>query len=176
MPIEVQSELRGLSEDAFKEIAYRVTGAAFSVYNEYGNLFSEKLYKYEIASACRNSGLGKIEVEIPIRASHGDFVKKYSVDLLVAGGALFELKVVSDLIDEHRAQTLNYLFLTGLHRAKLINFGAASVQHEFVSTLVTPETRREFTVMRDGWIAVDPLSTKFVDLLTNLLRDWGCFL
>ena len=146
MAIEVQSELRCLSEDIFKEIAYTATGAAFSVYNEYGNLFAEKLYKYEIAAACRKSGLGRVEVEVPIRVSHGDFVKKYSVDVLVEGGALFELKVVTDLIDEHRAQTLNYLFLTGLHRAKLINFGAASVQHEFVSTQVTPESRRRFTV------------------------------
>lgn len=37
--------------------------------------------------------------------------KSYSIDLLVEGGALFEIKAVDHLHDRHRAQLLNYLLL-----------------------------------------------------------------
>ena len=51
MPIEVQStaEIRRLSEDIFKEIAYAVTGAAFDLNDRYGRFFGERTYKFELA-------------------------------------------------------------------------------------------------------------------------------
>jgi GxxExxY protein len=176
MPIEVDTDLSGLSEELFKEIAYAVTGVAFSLHNEYGRFFAEKLYKYEIAAECRKLGLQRIEVEVPIRVTHGDFVKEYFADLLVDGSALFELKAVSGLNEEHGAQTLNYLFLMGLHRAKLINFGTASVEHEFVSTRIGSADRRRITFHRKRWNAINEESTRFHNLLIEILDDWGCFL
>jgi GxxExxY protein len=176
MPIEVGAEPRVVSEEEFKSIAYAVTGVAFQLHKEYGSLFAEKLYKVELAAECRKLGLTPVEVELPITVSRHDFRKEYFVDLLVVGSALFELKVAAALNDDHRAQTLNYLFLTGLPRAKLINLGAASVQHEFVSTTLTPADRQRFTVHRDRWKATGSPSQRFQDLLIELLTDWGCFL
>jgi GxxExxY protein len=36
---------------------------------------------------------------------------------------VLELKAVSQLVDEHRAQVLNYLNATGLELSLLVNFG-----------------------------------------------------
>ena len=121
MPIEVYGEVRALSEEEFCRIAYAVTGVAFALHKEYGSLFAEKLYKVEFAAECRKLGLTPVEIELPIVLSRHDFRKEYFADLLVGGGAMFELKTLTALADEHRAQTLHYLFLTGLPRAKLID-------------------------------------------------------
>lgn len=42
MPIRVHADVRPISEEVFKEIAYAVTGVAFDMHNEYGSLFAEK--------------------------------------------------------------------------------------------------------------------------------------
>lgn len=176
MPIQVDADVRPLSEDVFREIAYAVTGAAFAVHNEYGSFFNENVYKHEIADECRRRGLPDVQVEARVRATYGDFVKEYFADLLVGGGALFELKAAAGLADEHRAQTLNYLFLMELHRAKLINLGSPSVQHEFVNTTLTHAHRKRFSVRREGWQALDEDGVRFCELLIELLNDWGSFL
>jgi GxxExxY protein len=176
MPIHVAADVRPISEDVFKEIAYAVTGVAFDMHNEYGSLFAEKLFKYEFAAECRKRRLSPIEVEVPISVTFDDFVKQYFADLLVGGGALFELKVVAALNDEHRAQTLNYLFLLALYRAKLINLGALSVQHEFVSTTLTPTDRKRLAIHGDRWDATGESSVKLYQLLIAMLNDWGGFL
>jgi len=176
MPIQVQTDLVVPSEDSFKRICYGVMGKVYDVHNEYGCFFSEKLYKYEIADECRKAGFGRVETEVPIEVTFHDFRKFYFIDLLVEGGALFELKRVSALTDEHRAQTLNYLFLTGLPRGKLVNLGSASVEDEFVSTTLTQKDRREFNVNTDRWRAINSESSWFLDVLREVLTDWGCFL
>ncbi|MCU0979918.1 MAG: GxxExxY protein [Pirellulaceae bacterium] len=176
MPIEVGREVRVLSEEEFLRIAYAVTGVAFALHKEYGSLFAEKLYKVEMAAECRKLGLPPVEFELPIVVSRHDFRKDYFADLLVGGGALIELKALAALTEEHRAQTLHYLFLTGLNRAKLINLGGASVQHEFVSTTLTPAQRRCLNVQADRWHATGEASLRFHELLRELLADWGGFL
>jgi GxxExxY protein len=175
MPISAKAPVRSISEDAFKEIAYSVTGVAFSVHNEFGNCFSENVYKHEVAERCRGLGLS-CDLEFPVCVRFGTFQKEYAVDLLLEGGALFELKAVTALNDKHRAQTLNYLFLLGLQRAKLLNFGPASVEHEFISTTLAPADRRQFSVDDARWRPLSPAGVAFRELILHLLDDWGAFL
>lgn len=176
MPIQVATELTSISEDLFREIAYEVTGIAFRMHNEYGSFFAEKLYKNEIAAECRKLGLSRTEREVEISVTFDSFHKPYYIDLLAGGGALFEFKVASGLNDEHRAQTLNYLFLAGLQRAKLFNLGAPSVQHEFVSTTLTHDERKRFAVDRNRFRPLDAACTRYTELVVDLLNDWGSFL
>ena len=46
------------------------------------------------------------------------------------GKLIVELKAVTLLADEHRAQVINYLKATGLKRGLLLNFGAPSLQYK----------------------------------------------
>jgi GxxExxY protein len=176
MPISVDTDVGNLAEEYFKEVAYAVTGVAFTMHNEYGSFFAEKLYKFEIAAECRKLGFRRVEVEVPIHVTYAGFRKDYYADLLIDGGALLELKVVQALTEEHRAQTLNYLFLMGLQRAKLLNLGAASVQHEFVSTTLSLSDRKDFAVGMARWKPIHDYGDRFSELMIGLLNDWGCFL
>ena len=44
-------------------------------------------------------------------------------DFICYNKIVLELKAVSQLVDEHRAQVLNYLNATGLKLGLLVNFG-----------------------------------------------------
>ena len=49
--------------------------------------------------------------------------KTYEPDFICFGKVIVEIKAVSNIIDEHRAQLLNYLNATGLPVGLLVNFG-----------------------------------------------------
>ncbi|TAN38513.1 MAG: GxxExxY protein [Verrucomicrobia bacterium] len=55
----------------------------------------------------------------------GRTIKGQRLDLLIQSGVVVEIKSVRHLEDVFVAQTLSYLKSTGLHRALLVNFGAA---------------------------------------------------
>jgi hypothetical protein len=46
MPIEVDSEIRVLSENEFHALAHRVMGVVFDVHNDFGRLLEENLYQH----------------------------------------------------------------------------------------------------------------------------------
>jgi GxxExxY protein len=50
-------------------------------------------------------------------------VQTFSPDFLCYEKIIVEIKAVSALVDEHRAQVLNYLSATGCELALLVNFG-----------------------------------------------------
>jgi hypothetical protein len=108
-----------------------------------------------------------------IEVTFDDFRKLYRVDLLVDRGALFELKTVQQLHQQHRNQVINYLMLTGLEHGKLINFRPERIQHEFVNCRVKPEDRREFGIYAERWDRTAPDCSRLQEFLVAVLRDWG---
>ena len=50
-------------------------------------------------------------------------VGEYAVDLLVEDSVIVELRATKAVADIHRAQCINYLRGTGLHRCLLPDFG-----------------------------------------------------
>ena len=175
MPVSGGASVSRVSEAEFKRLAYAVTGLAFEVHSALGNLFSEEVYKRELARRCQRAGF-RVGLETPVVLEHRGFRKELFIDLLVDDAAVFELKTLAAIGDVHRAQTLDYQFLADLNRAKLFNFRPDSLEHEFVSTTLTTRDRRQFRVNRDRWQPLDEQSAYFSELLIGLLGDWGAFL
>src|SRR5271167_1780248 len=98
MPISCKHAIRPLSQREFGDIAYEVMGHVFAVHRELGRLFDETIYQAEIAHRLANAIL-----EAPIEVTFCDFRKLYYLDLLVDGGAIFELKAVDALVPRHTA-------------------------------------------------------------------------
>jgi len=99
-------------------------GACFNVYKDKGCGFTEPIYQ-----ECM-----EIELEyqtIPFHAQkrmkliyRGKELKHtFKPDFICYDKIIVELKSVSQLIDEHRAQVLNYLNATGFQLGLLVNFG-----------------------------------------------------
>jgi GxxExxY protein len=169
MPIEFRKNFRVLDQKEFGAIAFEVMEKAFQVHNKLGRFFDEEAYKQELAHV-----LGpRAVIEAAITAMHNEFSKTYSIDLFVDQGAIFELKTVRHLIDEHRAQLISYLMLTGARHAKLINFRPERVEHEFVNTTLTLADRTIFEVDDSAWNNAVEQAPGIRQRVEAFLRDWG---
>lgn len=147
----------------------------FRVHNEFGNLWDEKIYREEIVGRCAKTGLC-VQQEVPIRVSHGDFVKIYLMDWVVDNSIVYELKTAEAFSADHRKQILNYLFLSRCCWGKLVNMRSPSVTSEFIASSFTPEERRQFEVHADDWRDLNPDSHWLRQLIMDLLQDWGTLL
>jgi GxxExxY protein len=169
MPTEVTETIRVLSQQAFGEIAYEIMNQAFQIHNDLGRFFEEDSYQRELGHV-----LGpRARTEARIRVKHLDFCKTYFIDLLVDQGAIFELKTVDHLQDEHRAQLLNYLLLCECRHGKLINFRPDRIEHEFMNTTLTGADRTAFEVDDSAWDYSVAQASEISRLIQEFLRDWG---
>jgi len=111
----------------FDELTEKIIGCAYTVGNVLGVGFLEKVYENALAHELRKAGV-VVEQQKSIQVFYdGIVVGDYTVDLLVQGSVLVELKVVRAFDEIHMAQCLNYLKATGLKVCLLINFGTARV-------------------------------------------------
>ena len=108
----------------YKEECYAIVGACFEVYNELGAGFLEPVYQ-----ECLELEFGFQRIPFLAQASlaltyKGHPLKqRYVPDFKCFETIIVELKSVSELNDEHRAQVHNYLRATGYRLGLLINFG-----------------------------------------------------
>jgi GxxExxY protein len=113
-----------MSEIIYKEESYNIIGACFEVYKEKGCGFLEAVYQECLEIELMLKGIS-FESQKPIGLSYKGrpLKQRYVADLVCFGNILIELKAVSSIVDEHRAQVLNYLHATGYRLGLLINFG-----------------------------------------------------
>jgi len=113
-----------MTELIHREESYKIMGACFEVYKEKGCGFLEAVYQ-----ECLELELA--DQSIPFRAQQklqpnykGRPLKQtYEPDFVCNDKVILEIKAVSSLTDEHRAQVQNYLRATGHRLGLLVNFG-----------------------------------------------------
>ncbi len=107
-----------------EELTYRIIGACFEVYKEKGCGFLEPVYQecLELEFGLREIPC-KAQPVVQLRYKGQLLNKIYTPDFICFEQVLLEIKAVSQLIDEYRAQVLNYLHATGLKVGLLVNFG-----------------------------------------------------
>ena len=95
---------------------------ASHVYKSLGAGHSERIYHNAMEVMLRKNNI-QYETEriVPI-VFEGHIIGNMRADLIVNGTTIVELKSVNKLTQGMRTQALNYLKLTGLQRALLINF------------------------------------------------------
>jgi GxxExxY protein len=175
MPIHCPVTVAYLSADEFEKLDYRVRGHAYASQNELGRLRDECVYEADLKSRLLADGFSSVQTQMPVTVTHRDFSKTYRLDL-IADEALYEYKAEANLVGEHDAQLLNYLFLLGIQRGKLLNFRPGKVQGRIVATSLTQEARRRFSVVTERWKDWTPACTMLRPTPIELLRDWGAFL
>ncbi len=90
--------------------SYAILGACFNVYKEMGCGFLEAVYQecLEIELEYQRI-LFQSQHEIKLQYRDQSLRHQFKPDFFCYGKIIVELKAVSKLIDEHRAQVLNYL-------------------------------------------------------------------
>jgi len=108
----------------YKEDSYRIMGACFEVYKEKGCGFVEPVYQECLEMEFGLQGiLFQPQVQLQLSYKGRPLRQKYTPDFICFDRIIVELKAVSQLIDEYRAQVHNYLKATGHRLGLLINFG-----------------------------------------------------
>ena len=108
----------------YKEESYRIMGACFEVYKEKGCGFVEPVYQECLEMEFELQGiLRQPQVQLQLSYKGRPLRQKYTPDFICFDKIIVELKAVSQLVDEHRAQVHNYLKATGHRLGLLINFG-----------------------------------------------------
>ena len=103
----------------------RIRQVAYDLHVYLGTGLLEKVYENGLAHRLQQEGL-HVEAQKPLRVcdSDGFCLGEYFADLFVEGLIIVELKSVRSITNEHYAQILKYLKITGAPAGLLINFGS----------------------------------------------------
>lgn len=111
----------------------------FEVYNELGYGFLEKVYQNTMYFELKSQGY-KVEAQKQIKVYYkSQLVGDYFADLLIEDSIILELKACECLMDEHKAQLLNYLKATEVEIGLLLNFGTTP---EFKRSIYTNDRKK----------------------------------
>lgn len=111
------------------ELTAKILEACFEVSNELGAGFLESVYEKALLVALKQkdfNAISQMRLQVKFR---GVIVGDFYADLFVEGKILVELKAVSRVLPEHKAQVINYLKATGIEVGLLVNFGNPKVEY-----------------------------------------------
>ena len=107
-----------------KEESYAILGAVFAVHGEMGCGFLEAVYQECLERELRERQIPfTVQSVLSIAYKGQNLRQTYQPDLICFDKIILELKAVTELAPEHRAQLHNYLKATGLPVGYLVNFG-----------------------------------------------------
>ena len=112
------------SELLYRDETFAIRGACFEVYKEMGSGFLEAVYQECLTIEFGLRGvpfLPQARLELEYKGQR--LQTHYQPDFICWDKIVVELKAVSELADEHRAQVHNYLKATGHRLGLLVNFG-----------------------------------------------------
>ncbi len=109
----------------YRDEVYRIIGACMAVHKDKGNGFVEPVYQDALEIELELTGI-PFDAQRNYQIQYRDRPLKhsYTPDLLCFDKIIVELKAAKALTDEHRAQLMNYLKVTGLPLGLLVNFGS----------------------------------------------------
>jgi GxxExxY protein len=112
---------------------YAIIGFCMEIYNELGYGFSEVIYKdaIEIEVIERNIPICR-EKEFEVYYKGRKMGHRYFADFVLFNNIIVEVKSCSGIANEHIAQILNYLKVSGNKVGLIINFGKQSLEFKRV--------------------------------------------
>lgn len=106
------------------KLTRKIIKGYYEVYNELGTGFLESVYEKAMTIILKNELKLDVISQLPIDVYFRDkTVGVFKADLVVENKVIVELKAVSKLMPEHKAQLINYLKATDIEVGLLMNFG-----------------------------------------------------
>ena len=109
----------------YKDESYAIIGACFEVYNQQGAGFVEPVYQECVEIEFRLQDIPMVaQPRLSLNYKGEKLRSEYVPDFVCYDMINVEIKAVSGLADEHRAQVHNYLKATGCRLGPLVNFAS----------------------------------------------------
>lgn len=110
----------------YDDLVYRINGAFFTVFQAFGNVWSEEVYEQALELELQANGF-HVERQKEFEVFYYDQrVGHYRLDLLVEDKIVLELKAVPEVFPLHQAQVISYLKGYDKPLGILMNFGGAA--------------------------------------------------
>ena len=108
----------------YESESYQIIGACFEVYRDKGCGFLEPVYQECMEIELRLRDVPFVpQKQLALEYKGHPLRSKYEPDFICYDKIILELKAVTELADEHRAQVQNYLRATGFRLGLLVNYG-----------------------------------------------------
>ena len=153
------SKLIATPQDA---LTYKITGCAMAVHRQLGPSHRENAYQRDLGMHFTQAGLSFEAQKLYEVHDNGRLVGYYIPDFVVENQVIVEIKALNGLNNNHLAQIIGYLAVSGLSIGLLINFGTRSLQHRRV---LPPRKTTEHIINRQwlftpDWLTTDEDSSK----------------
>lgn len=114
----------------YKELSYKLVGAAMEVHKILGPGFLEKTYQRAYETELKIQKIPFI-TQKKIKVFYKDIDLGFQIlDLVINNAIIIELKAVFEILPIHQAQLLSYLKATDYKLGILINFGSKSLEYK----------------------------------------------
>lgn len=114
-----------------KEESYQIIGICMEVHNNLGAGFSEIVYKDALELEFKNAKIEySREKEYTVNYKGIILSHKFYADFVIFDKIILEVKGKNKIADEHIAQCINYLKVSGNNLALLVNFGEPKLNYK----------------------------------------------
>lgn len=121
----------------YKDLIYKVNGAAIEVHKELGPGLLESVYHKCLIYELENRGIRFLsELTIPIQYKDIELDADLRCDLLIEDDLVVELKAIDKVLPIHEAQLLTYMKLLEVPVGLMINFNCTHIFSEGQKTYV----------------------------------------
>lgn len=136
-----------MTEIIYKKESYAAIGACFEVYNAKGCGFLEPVYHECLAIEFEHQRIPAISKPLLTLGYRDRTLRQtYEPDFVCFEKIILELKAASKLVDEHRAQLLNYLHATDFELGLPVNFGHhPKLEYERIAKTRSKKTTNDFS-------------------------------
>ena len=109
----------------YEEESYQIRGACMEVYREMGCGYLEAVYQECLAREFKTRDISyQSQQELIIHYKGTPLHQTYRPDFICFDKIIVEIKGVTNIHPEHKAQIINYLKATGFKLGLLVNFGS----------------------------------------------------
>ena len=116
-----------------KEEYFKIVGICMEIHRILGGGLLEIVYKDALEYEFKKHNIPfQREKEYSIQYKDIVLAHKFYADFVIYDEIILEVKASKDIIDEHTAQTINYLRLADSDLGIIVNFNKKSLQHKRV--------------------------------------------
>lgn len=142
-----------MAEILYPDESYKIIGASFEVYKNKGCGFTEPVYQECLEFEFSLQQIPFVaQPELALEYKGRTLAQTFKPDFICYGKIIIEIKALSNLIDVHRAQDLNYVNASKFNLALFVNFGHhRRLEYERIANSRRRATERSVRDEIDSW-------------------------
>ena len=119
-----------ITQKYITDLTYKINGACIEVHKILGSGLAEIVYHKALEEEFRIRDIQfKSEFLIPVFYKDRNLECDFKCDFLVEDLIVLEIKAVTQIMDIHKSQVLNYMNLLKVPKGILINFNVKNIYH-----------------------------------------------